>query len=665
MTSCAAKRAMTCSTAAAEPATISAAASGDDILYGSEDGGDVMSGDAGRDRLYGRGGNEHLRGGDRRGHPRRRHRGRPAGGWRGRRRAAGRRGRRPALRPPRGSGTGDDNAVDWLYGDFGTDGNEVGSGGDQLFGQGGNDVLFGEGGDDAITAGGGASNIVNFGAGEGADPTAFNAPIVTAAPTVFVTTTDPRSGPTLPSEANYEAWWGEFAGSASGGGVSASPAAATEASLAIGPAARYVAWADARNGNFEIYVAQYAGGAWSALGGSADGGGVVPSTGGSRRPSIAYDTTTGSPIVAWTEIAPNGTSNIRVVRWNGATLAWEALGTSIVAGGISGTGTADSARLVMTAQGPVVAWLDTSSGTAQVYAKRFVLGNWVDLAAGSSAGGGVSGAAGGVSRPHGRDRRQQGGDRLRRQRRHRGARGRGRRLHAERHGARHSGASATPTLAYHQGTLYAAWADDTAGRAQVYVMNNAGGGWTAAGTGAATGGGVSGTLGRSVAPRLAANGGELWLVWGNDESVASERRQSGRAVRQALEWQRLRRAPRGRRVGLRRGLLRRPHPGLRACGRRCRCARSSRGPNSPARDRRSTCAATRMNGANVFTASNTAQLQDLLDTTDFGANDVILLATGQLRRDHDRRRRRRREDHRRRRQAAPRSPARSPSPRPT
>ncbi len=599
---------------------------GDDILYGSEDGADVMAGDAGRDRLYGRAGNDVLRGGigedilD---------------GGLGDDLLEGGSGddvllggaNHDILYGHLQSGAGDDNAVDWLYGDFGTDGNEAGSGGDQLFGQAGNDVLFGEGGDDAITAGGGASNIVNFGAGEGADPTAFVTPAATPAPSVVVTTTDPRSGGTLPAASDYEAWWGEFAGSASGGGVSASPAAATEASLAMGAAARYVAWADARNGSFEIYVAQFAGGAWSALGGSANGGGIAPSTGGSRRPSIAFDATTGSPVVAWTEIAASGSTDIRVARWNAATLAWEGVGSSLSATGISGTGNADNARVVMTAQGPVVAWVDTSSGAAQVYAKRFVAGNWIDLAAGSSSGSGLSAAGGGIADlAVATDGTKVAvgyvvnGDIVVREVSGGVVTPSGTVLAT-------SGASTTPTLAYHQGSLFAAWADDSAGRAQVYVMSNAGGGWTPAGAGAASGDGVSATLGRSVAPRLAANGGELWLVWGNDESVGSEpgnpvelyvKRWNGSAFVERLAGD-----ASGYGVDFSGGRIQDFALAVDATGAPFLSWTELTGAGSQVYLRGNT-----LNGANVYTASTTAQLQDLLDNNDFGSNDVILLGPG-------------------------------------
>ena len=82
------------------------------------------------------------------------------------------------------SGTGDDNAVDSIYGDFGTDRNEVGSGRDRLFGQGGNDLIWGEADDDFIDVGGGTSNQSYYGAGDAATPSNFVPPTPTPPPTV-------------------------------------------------------------------------------------------------------------------------------------------------------------------------------------------------------------------------------------------------------------------------------------------------------------------------------------------------------------------------------------------------------------------------------------------------------------------------------------------------
>src|SRR5690606_3443718 len=93
----------------------------------------------------------------------------------------------------------DDDAVDYLYGDFGTHLNDAGAGNDRLFGQGGNDILFGEGGDDLIDAGGGASNMVDFGSGEGANPADFVTPAATPNPSLDAPADEPYALPQLPS----------------------------------------------------------------------------------------------------------------------------------------------------------------------------------------------------------------------------------------------------------------------------------------------------------------------------------------------------------------------------------------------------------------------------------------------------------------------------------
>ena len=97
--------------------------------------------------------------------------------------------------------------------------------------------------------------------------------------------------------------------------------------------------------------------------------------------------------MAWTVI--NGpASNIYVAQYNpqanGGSGGWQALGNSLSAGGISGTGDADNARIIETATGPVVAWLDSSAGSENVFVKQFVNGQWVALGAGAASGGGVS-----------------------------------------------------------------------------------------------------------------------------------------------------------------------------------------------------------------------------------------------------------------------------------
>ncbi len=52
---------------------------------------------------------------------------------------------------------------------------------------------------------------------------------------------------------------------------------------------RFVAWADSRSGNYEIYVARQTASGWEELAGSAGFGGVSDSLTASRRPGITLD----------------------------------------------------------------------------------------------------------------------------------------------------------------------------------------------------------------------------------------------------------------------------------------------------------------------------------------------------------------------------------------
>ena len=191
----------------------------------------------------------------------------------------------------------------------------------------------------------------------------------------------------------------EYAGSASNGGLSNSSGTAIEPSIvATGSGAtstEYVAWADNRSGVYEIYVARYANGSWQELADSAEGEGISNTLIDSRRPSVTLDSS-GNPVVAWTEI--NGTStDIFAAKYdptaNAGAGGWVALGSSLSADGLSNTGHADSAQIVNTAAGLVVAWLDTTSGHANVFVRQFNGTNWVALGSGSDSGTGVSGSS--------------------------------------------------------------------------------------------------------------------------------------------------------------------------------------------------------------------------------------------------------------------------------
>ncbi|MEQ1829779.1 MAG: hypothetical protein ABL921_27705, partial [Pirellula sp.] len=140
----------------------------DDLIFGSEDGADIIYGGLGRDRIYGYAGNDTIFGG--------------ANddiieGGDGDDAVSGDAGvdvilggaGHDTLYSFNLSGIGDDSSVNYLYGDFGTNRDEVGSGRDRIHGGGGIDLLYGEGDDDLIVAPN-AFSIIDYGSGDGSTP---------------------------------------------------------------------------------------------------------------------------------------------------------------------------------------------------------------------------------------------------------------------------------------------------------------------------------------------------------------------------------------------------------------------------------------------------------------------------------------------------------------
>ncbi len=509
---------------------------GGDVLHGSDDGADVLLGGLGRDNLFGHGGNDTLEGGadedildggdgdD------------LISGDAGSDLLVGG-GQHDVLYGHNVAGTGDDNAVDDLYGDFGTNGNEAGSGRDRLYGQGGNDRLWGEGDDDLINAGSGGGDLVNYGAGEGAVPSDFVPPAPTPPPTVQPGAGISHAGARLPDGVDSRGgYWSELAGSGTGDGVSRSPALAIESSVAIdGSDRRYVAWADSRAGNFEIFVARHVPGTgWQPLptasGHSAGEGGISNSTGSSRRPQVAIDND-GNPLVVWTETIGNA-QYIYARKFDpaamGGTGAWIELGGSASGVGISMTGSSNSAQLVVTSAGPVVAWLDSLGGVANVYVKRWNGASWDGLGGSSYASGsGLSNSTSSVSDlAIGTD---------------------GSKLSVawtqpvlngsqiylwEFVGVQWSplatsasgggmsnllGANRTPTVAYHSGQVFVAWQGVSRNRPEIHAMRYDGAAWVAAGPEVV----VSPANGLAREPKLASRGGVLRLAFVDDHGQSS------------------------------------------------------------------------------------------------------------------------------------------------
>ena len=497
---------------------------GDDVLHGADEGRDGIDGGDGRDYIFGHGGNDVLVGG--------------AGddiidGGAGDDIIQGGAGRDVLLGGAdhdvlAGDDTaaGDDNAVDYLYGDFGTNGNEAGSGRDRLDGQGGNDVLFGEGDDDQIIDALGASNLIDAGAGD--DPALIALPAATPNPVVAVSPDDPLAVNTLPAGPTYAGWWAEIAGSATGFGLSGGVGDALDTTVAIDPLTgeRYVAWADSRNGNHEIYVARATATGWVMLGGSAAGGGVSDTAGHSRLPSLAV--INGRATVVWTEVHATGI-DIRGAQYDVASNTWVALGSSMLTGGISNTARANQAQIVDTEGRALVTWIDSSSGTAQVYGRVFNGVNWVEITPGSAAGGGITQArsvgeydvaaegsniavtwSGTPPNGFSRDdveiyaRVRQGASWV----------GIGGSDSATGLSDSPANESREPDAAWLNGQLFVAYRERVGDFEQIYVKTYEGGNnWVSAGPDGAVKQGVSNTARRSLDPKLESGGGELFLVW--------------------------------------------------------------------------------------------------------------------------------------------------------
>ncbi|MBI1398269.1 MAG: LEPR-XLL domain-containing protein, partial [Betaproteobacteria bacterium] len=470
---------------------------GDDLLYGSDDGADTIDGGAGQDHLWGYAGNDTLDGGE--------------GddileGGAGDDLLAGGAGsdvlvggaNHDTLYGHSVSGAGDDGAVDYLYGDFGTGLDEAGSGADRLYGQGGNDLLFGEGGDDliegvagfaAVEASGGSGNVIDF--GDALDVASFVAPVPTAAPALRpVDLANVREAATLPDGADQRGRWGDLGGSATGAGLAGDAGLSREPQVATGPLGAYVVWTDTRAGVPQVYVARHDASGWVNLAGSADSRGISETTLPAYAPSVTVDAA-GLPIVAWTQETATG-REIRVARFdpaaNGGTGAWEALGASLSAGGISGAGLAGEAQCVMTTSGPAVFWLDGSTGAQHIYGKVFTAGAWQALGAGGASGAGIAGGA--------------------------------------------SGADLQDIAVATDGTRVAVtWtqADAATGIRQVYLRELVNGTWTER-SGSATGAGVSGatdaayegSIGFNAQPTVAYHAGALFVAWQtfSDEGAA-------------------------------------------------------------------------------------------------------------------------------------------------
>ncbi len=167
--------------------------------------------------------------------------------------------------------------------------------------------------------------------------------------------------------------WVEVGGSASGGGVSRNAGKSSTGHLISvrldADDHPVVVWDDDTPGNREIYLRKWDGTAWVELGGSATGGGVSNTPAASCYPALALDAA-GRPVVAWQEEL-SGRPQVYLRRWDGK--AWTEMAGSASGGGISDHPRASTDPMIaLDPEGmPVVVWSDSVSGLPQIHLKRF------------------------------------------------------------------------------------------------------------------------------------------------------------------------------------------------------------------------------------------------------------------------------------------------------
>lgn len=202
--------------------------------------------------------------------------------------------------------------------------------------------------------------------------------------------------------------WEEVgAGSAGGEGVSRNGRDSTRPSIVVSAAGRpVVGWVDASDGDTDVYVRQFDGAAWVALGtDSAGGDGISPGDGHSRLRHMAA-APDGSIYAAWAEELKdghddNGIYQVYVRRWNGT--SWAEVGRDSASGrGISNTkGQVQQVAMTLGPGGkPYVAWADGSDGDEEVYIRRWNGQSWEEIGEGSAGKGGVSDNRGSSMQPY-------------------------------------------------------------------------------------------------------------------------------------------------------------------------------------------------------------------------------------------------------------------------
>ena len=265
------------------------------------------------------------------------------------------------------------------------------------------------------------------------------------------------------------AWVEVGSGSATDGGVSNTAAISQAPWIEAAPdGSVYLAWHEAVGASYDIYLRHWDGSAWADVGGSATGGGLSNTPALSQWPSLGIDGQ-GRVYVAWEEVT-TADKEIYLRRWNGS--VWEEAGGASASGGGLSNNSGDSGRpflLIDGSDAPIVGWSDGSGGVdTEVYVRRLTGASWTEIG-GSGSGGGVS---------------------------------------------NNDGDSRPPVLGVDSsGAIYATWPDNSGGEFNIYVRRWDGNAWVEIG-GSATGGGISGTSEVSLAPHIAvAPDDTVYVIW--------------------------------------------------------------------------------------------------------------------------------------------------------
>jgi len=177
-------------------------------------------------------------------------------------------------------------------------------------------------------------------------------------------------------------------GSASGTGISGALDSEPRPRLAADDEGIvYAVWTHQQDPNHpQIYLKRYSGFAWTELDGSATGLGISGSPAGATDPAIAIQNNL--PVVAWKDAAGGTVSAVYLKQFNDT--SWVELAGSATGGGLSGAAnTAESPHLAVAPDGTIfAAWSRTNDGKACMVYYDSVASAWVGLG-GSENGVGV------------------------------------------------------------------------------------------------------------------------------------------------------------------------------------------------------------------------------------------------------------------------------------